>query len=63
MIKRGYYLFAAVAATVCAVIWLANCVLDVTMKIGATGQIALHGLCTVIWAVCAALWWVRWHRE
>ena len=63
MTKRNQALFAAAASTACAAIWLVNCVLDVTMKLEAPGQMALHVICTVIWALIAAMWWVRWHRK
>ncbi len=61
MTRHRQALFAAASSSVCAVIWLANCVLDMTMKLEAPGQMALHVLCTVIWTVIAVMWWIRWH--
>jgi len=61
--KRKQTLFAAVTSTACAVVWLANYVLDVALKAAAPGQTVLHALCTAAWAVSATLWWIRWHTS
>ena len=63
MTKCRQALFAAVSSTVCAVIWLVNSVLDVTMKLETPGQTALHMFSTAVWAACAVVWWLRWKQE
>lgn len=58
--KRKQALLAAVSSTVCAAVWLVNCVLDVLLCLTALPQ---DVLLTCVWAACATLWWVRWHSE
>lgn len=60
MNKRKQTLLAAVSSTVCAAIWLANCVVDVLVPVDALRQ---DVLLTAVWAACAAFWWIRWRSE
>lgn len=53
-------LLAAIASTVAAAIRGINCVVDVALPI--YGSLPRDAALTIVWAVCAACWWVRWSR-
>lgn len=63
MTKRNQALFAAAASTVCAIVWLVNCILDVAYGLVMTGQFPLHALAAAAWTACAVCWWLRAGRE
>lgn len=58
--KRKQALLAAVSSTVCAAVWMVNCVVDVLLSLAALPQ---DLLLSCLWAACAMLWWLRWHSE
>lgn len=61
MKRQKQTLLAAVSSTVCAVVWLINCVLDIHWAI--RGSLIQDALLTLVWAAGAVLWWLRWHGE
>ena len=61
MSQHKQSLLAAVASTAAAVIWLANCVLDTAQ--GLHRSLLRDALLTLVWAISAVCWWVRWRRE
>lgn len=61
MSQHKQSLLAAVASTVCAAIWLANCGLDIAQSLH--GSLPRDGLLTLVWTISAVCWWVRWRRE
>ncbi|MBQ7850238.1 MAG: hypothetical protein IJ343_10980 [Clostridia bacterium] len=61
MTRLKHTLLAAAASTVCAAVWLANCVLDVCW--GICGSLPQDVLLSCVWSACAVLWWLRWRQE
>ena len=59
MLKRS--LVAAIASTVCAALWLINCVIGVAVS--ACGSLRQDMMLTLVWAVCAVCWWMHWLSE
>lgn len=54
-------LIAAVSSSICAGIWLINCILDVTLHIPAA--LAQDVMLTLVWMLCAVGWWWMWHAS
>ena len=54
MTRLKHTLLAAAASTVCAAVWLANCVLDVCW--GICGSLPQDVLLSCVWSACAVLW-------
>ena len=61
MSQHKQRLLAAVASTAAAVIWLANCGLDIAQSLH--GSLPRDALLTLVWTISAVCWWVRWRRE
>lgn len=58
MKRRRFPLAAAIACTVGAAMWLANCVLDVVLCMPLS--LPKHVLQTIAWTIGAVFCWVRW---
>lgn len=63
MTKCKQSLIAAVMSTICAAVWLANCIIDVMIGLTVYGASPMSIILTVVWSVCAACWWLRWRQE
>lgn len=61
MSRYSQVLLAAGASTLCAIAWLINCVLDVTLPV--ISSLRQDALMTLLWAGVALFWWMRWRRE
>lgn len=60
MTGRRKHLVAAVTSSVCALTWLANCVVDVVLRV--PGALTQDALMTLVWTVSAVCWWIRWRQ-
>ncbi|MBE5797175.1 MAG: hypothetical protein E7327_07335 [Clostridiales bacterium] len=63
MTKRRHNLFAAAAASVSSLLWLTNCVVDMVYRMDSYREFGMHVLLTVVWGICAALWWYKWSQS
>ena len=61
MTRQNQSLLAAALSTFCAGTWLINCALDVALSI--PGSLGRDALLTLLWAVTATCWWLRWRQE
>lgn len=53
----------AMISTICAVVWMINCVIDAVAEPAMTGQLTRDVALTLVWLGGAVCWWLRWRRE
>ena len=55
-------LLSAVVSSVCAALWLINCMLDAQLYVTTTPRQVRSFVFMVLWAAVAVVWWHRWRR-